>query len=89
MQYIRPENRAPEAISTREILDSLYRRPQCQAADHAPSFPVKEFLLGFLLTMALYYPIVRGYCWLVLVLAYAFGVDSVWPGPYTPFPSQF
>ena len=46
------------------------------------------FALATLVGVLLYYPIARGYCWLILVIAYWMGDISVWPGPYTPHPSD-
>ena len=48
------------------------------------------YALSALAMMALYYPLMRGYCWLVLAAAYFCGTDgSAWPGPYTPYPEHF
>ena len=48
------------------------------------------YALSALAMMVLYYPLMRGYCWLVLAIAYVCGTDgSVWPGPYTPYPEHF
>lgn len=48
------------------------------------------YALSALAMMVLYYPLMRGYCWLVLAIAYVCGTDgSAWPGPYTPYPEHF
>ena len=48
------------------------------------------FLAAAMLALiVLYYPIARGYCWLILVIAYRLGTCSEWPGPYTPYPSSW
>lgn len=48
-----------------------------------------QFFASALAFIVLYYPLMRGICWLILALAYWCGTDgAVWPGPYTPYPSD-
>lgn len=90
MKHIRPTGLTPKAIGTQAILDSLYSHPQQRdAGEDDFRFPARAFFLGFVLTLALYYPVVRGYFWLVLAIAYLVGTNPTWPGPYTPYPPQF
>ena len=47
-------------------------------------------VLGSVAFIAVYYPLMRGICWLILAVGWWFGVDgAVWPGDYTPYPEQF
>ena len=89
MRYCRAEREIP-VFNTQEILQSIQPGSGYKACEQDRSFPVLPWLALVVLMYAAYWPIARAYCWLVLFLAYLFGVDgAAWPGPYTPFPSQF
>ena len=89
MRHYKPTDGVPFTPNTREILDSLYAKPRpgSEADPQNVSFPYKEFVLFFIFMWLAYWPIARGFCWLILAIGYWFGVDgAVWPGPYTPYP---
>ena len=76
------EDWAFESEDWSRIVKELFSREQLRSA--------AQCVMGALAFLVLYYPLLRGYCWLVLAIAYWCGTDgSVWPGPYTPYPEQF
>lgn len=91
MRHYTPEDGAPLTPNTREILDSLYAKPRpgSEAYSKDSGFPCKEFVLFFIFMWLAYWPLARGFCWLVLAVGYWCGADgAVWPGPYTPYPER-
>lgn len=76
------EDWAFESEDWSRIVKELFNRERLRGA--------AQCVVSALAFLALYYPLMRGYCWLVLVIGYWCGTDgAVWPGPYTPYPEHF
>ena len=76
------EDWAFESEDWPRIVKELFNRERLRGA--------AQCVVSALAFLALYYPLMRGYCWLVLAIGYWCGTDgAVWPGPYTPYPEHF